>query len=241
MARHSSSRHCSSALRPPRISKTVLVGHLALFDLDNTLVDRQAVFYRWAESFVSRRGLGKGAISLLCELDDDGFAPREVVFEATRQRWGLHESVEELVGEYRATYLTFYTPDPAVIGALDRLRQAEWRVGVVTNGPTTQHAKLELAGLGDLVDACCVSDEVGAAKPDRRIFEQAVLRCAGGGRPATSIVMVGDAPGADIGGGRAMGFRTIWMHRGRTWPLTDYLPDMSVASVAEAVDNLLAL
>jgi len=215
------------------------VVRVALFDLDNTLVDRQDAYRRWAESFVAERGLETEAVRWLCAADDDGFARREDVFAGVRARWGLAESVEHLLSNYRKSYPSFFAPDNQVSAALDRLRQAGWKIGVVTNGPASQHMKLERAGLVGLVDACCVSDEVGSAKPDRGIFEEALLRCGARSSSKDSVVMVGDTPAPDIGGGRAMGFRTIWIQRGRVWPLTEYAPDTSVGSVVQAVDQLL--
>ncbi len=213
---------------------------LALFDLDNTLVDRQAAHRRWAESFAARYGLSEPGVAWLCEADDDGFARREVVFAGVRERFGVAETVDDLVRAYRDEYPTFFHPDDAVSEALVRLRRGGWRIGVVTNGPVSQHVKMERAGLVDLVDTCCVSDEVGVAKPDRRIFEAAIERC--GGRPddGGSTWMVGDAPGPDIGGAREVGLSTMWLHRGRRWEEAGYRPDAIVETVAEAVDILLA-
>jgi len=213
---------------------------LVLFDLDNTLVDRQAAHRRWAESFAARYGLGEPGVAWLCEADDDGFARREVVFAGLRERFGVAEAVDDLVRAYRDEYPTYFSPDDAVSDALVRLRRAGWRIGVVTNGPSSQHVKMERAGLVDLVDACCVSDEIGAAKPDRRIFETAIERC--GGRPVDGRAtwMVGDAPGPDIGGARDVGLCTMWLHRGRRWEEAGYRPDAVAQTVAEAVDILLA-
>jgi FMN phosphatase YigB (HAD superfamily) len=54
--------------------------------------------------------------------------------------------------------------------------------------------------------------------------------------------MVGDAPGPDMVGGRAMGLGTVWVHRGREWqPADGVRPDITVASVVEAVDEILAM
>jgi putative hydrolase of the HAD superfamily len=47
--------------------------------------------------------------------------------------------------------------------------------------------------------------------------------------------MVGDNPGADVGGAVACGLRSAWISRGRDWQLDAFLPDVSVATVAEAV------
>jgi len=37
--------------------------------------------------------------------------------------------------------------------------------------------KIERSGLGERVDACCVSGELGIRKPDVRIFQLATERC----------------------------------------------------------------
>ncbi len=212
---------------------------LALFDLDNTLIDRQAAYRRWAEGFVAHNKLTGDALDWLCVADADGFADRDDVFVEARQRFGLTESVAELVATYRQEYPTFYRPDDEINTALVRLRRAGWRIGVVTNGPPSQHEKVERAGLGPLIDACCVSEELGLAKPDLGIFTEAIRAAGGLPPPGEPAWMVGDAPGPDIGGGRAAGLQTAWIHRNRPWERTDYRPDAIVATVPEAVALLL--
>jgi FMN phosphatase YigB (HAD superfamily) len=56
------------------------VRRLALFDLDNTLVDLDEAFRAWAKEFADERGLGHGAVDWLFALDTDGFPHREVFF-----------------------------------------------------------------------------------------------------------------------------------------------------------------
>jgi FMN phosphatase YigB (HAD superfamily) len=212
---------------------------LALFDLDNTLVDRQVAYRRWASSFVGRLGLDDTELEWLVAVDDDGFATRENVFGPARARWGLPESIPELVDAYRNDYPRFFVPDDRVNDALGRLRRAGWLIGIVTNGPPSQREKIARTGLLDLVDTYCISDEVGAAKPDSKIFDEAVSRCGLDRDEPHTVVMVGDAPEPDIGGGRAMGFRTIWIDRGRRWPITAYRPDAVAGSVPDVVTLLL--
>ncbi len=216
-------------------------GHLAMFDLDNTLIDRQGAYARWAERFAAAEGLERGAVEFLLEVDRDGFASREEVFAPAKERFGLAESVEELIAAYRADYPRCIKPEPEVAAALERLRARGWRLAIVTNGPPSQHEKVARAGLAGLFDAACVSEEIGAAKPDRAIFEEAARRCGVqlDGSDKLAGWMVGDAPGPDVGGGRGAGLRTIWLHRGRRWPLEEYRPDASAGSLHEAVEILL--
>ncbi len=85
--------------------------------------------------------------------------------------------------------------------------------------------------------------ELGVEKPDRRIFDETIRRSTGGDPldQEASSAMVGDAPVADIGGGRGVGLRTIWLHRGRSWNRMDGdPPDVTVGSVAEAVRQILS-
>ncbi|HUZ10097.1 MAG TPA: HAD family hydrolase [Acidimicrobiales bacterium] len=212
---------------------------LALFDLDNTLVDRQAAFRRWAGSFASRRGMDGDVVAWLCAADGDGFATRHELFSSARRHLGLEDPVTELIAEYRAEYFGFFEPDPAVLAALERLRGAGWRIGIVTNGPATQREKIRRAGLAPFVDGCCISDELGMEKPDRRIFDEAVRRCTGSDDERGAVWMIGDTPMADIAGGRAAGLRTVWLRRGRDWSEQGFRPDVVASSLREAADHLI--
>jgi len=211
-----------------------------LFDLDNTLVDRQLAYGRWARGFAAHRGLGSEAVQVLAESDEDGFAPRQAVFEAVRQACGLAESVEQLIAEYRIEYPKFFQPDHSVLSALQRLREHGFRIGVVTNGPATQREKLDRSGLNSLVDGVCISEECGIEKPDPRIFTEAIRRC--GGVPNSDGIgwMVGDAPHADVAGGKATGLQTMWLSRGRTWSETDFAPDLVAPDVNEAINLIVS-
>jgi putative hydrolase of the HAD superfamily len=209
-----------------------------LFDLDNTLFDRQAAYARWAQSFVAKRGLGADAVDVLREVDRDGFATRHAVFDAARRRMHLQDSIEELIAEYRADYQGHFEPDEDVLLALRRLRTQRIRVGLVTNGPETQNEKIAKIGLLPLLDGCCVSEEFGYEKPDPKIFQEAIRRC-GVDTFAGTGWMVGDSPEHDIAGGRGAGLRTVWIARGRTWTEDEFRPDLIASNITDAVDRVL--
>ena len=208
---------------------------LVLFDLDNTLLDRETAYRRWATEFASARGLPPGAVDRLVDLDGDGFTSRTDLFTQVRASYSLGDSVEGLIEEYHRDYPTHFTfPDGSRSG-LRALRAAGWRVGIVTNGFSFQQRKLDAVGLVDEVDGVCISDLVDAWKPDPAIFEEAARRCGAG----LHGWMVGDSGAADIRGGQGVGLRTVWMARGRTWDLGDPRPDVSVDTVAGAVEVIL--
>ncbi len=214
---------------------------VALFDLDDTLVDRDAAFARWAAAFVADRHLDPAAVAAICAADRHGYAPRAAMFGQLRADLGLDEPVEDLVAAYYPAYLSHFAPEPPVGAALGRLRDAGWRVVVLTNGPAAvQGEKVRRAGLEGLVDAVCASGAVGVAKPDPAIFHEA-LHLAGGPPEPGPAWMVGDNPRNDIGGARALGLRTVWIERGRRWPEPDWAPDHRVPDVPAAVAVLLAL
>lgn len=215
--------------------------NLVLFDLDNTLFDRVQAYKAWAQQFVESMGLDEVETEWLCEIDGDGFASRQAVWSKAKERFDLHQPVDELVAAYRADYLDACRPDEMVLEMVQRLRRDGWVVGIVTNGPVPQQAdKAERLGLLRLVDGFCASGELGIEKPDPRIFHEVIRRC-NEGDPAVQDGwwMVGDAPVPDISGGRSVGLRTIWLDRGRSWNLDHgNPPDVTVGSLALAFQQL---
>ena len=205
---------------------------LVLFDLDNTLVDRDQVFRRWAVDFAARHDLGSDSVDWICDTDARGLATREHLFEAMRARFELETTVEKLLAEYRPNLLPFFETQPEAISAIRRLQADGWKIGVVTNGPPSQHDKLERIGVADLLDACCISELVGCEKPHPAIFHEAAARCG----VALQGWMVGDLPDTDIEGARRVGLHTIWLPRGQPWPPHHKEPDGIASSLQDAVN-----
>jgi HAD superfamily hydrolase (TIGR01549 family) len=221
-----------------RFGDIIAVVALAIFDLDNTLIDRAGPFRRWAEDFAARHDLQPSEVAWLEAADGDGFAPREAFIDQVRQRYGLDEPVDAMLRSFRTEIVALIEPDPRVAAALDRLREAGWLVAIATNGATDQQwAKIRRTRLDNHVDAVAVSQEVGAKKPDRRMFDVAALRC--GASLAETDWMVGDCATRDIGGAKALGLRTVWMRRGRSWDPRTATPDAMADQVPDVVSVLL--
>jgi FMN phosphatase YigB (HAD superfamily) len=205
---------------------------LVLFDLDNTLANREEAFSRWAQAFSATQGIDSAGCRWLIEQDADGFRPRREFFAVVKERFGLPDSVEELLMSYRSAYPRCYRHELASASVIRSLRRLGFKIAVVTNGEPSQADKIRLIGIAELVDAVCISSVVGSRKPSPVIFDEAARQC----EAPLSGWMVGDSPEADIRGGHQVGLTTIWIDRGRTWPLDDLRPDFSVTTVSEAGD-----
>jgi HAD superfamily hydrolase (TIGR01549 family) len=213
---------------------------LALFDLDDTLVDRSAAFNAWAEEFVSAHGLDDAALTFLLLADAHHSGPMDGFFATVCQTFDLAKPPDQLWEQYRRRMPELASCRPEDLDALRRLRRAGWRIGIVTNGMTdNQLGKIRNTGLDRLVDAWCISDEVGIRKPDTEIFRLVAERC--GSSSGRGGWMIGDNLVLDIAGGHAAGLSTIWLQPKRprdSWSFVGPAPDFTVDSVAEAVEVL---
>jgi HAD superfamily hydrolase (TIGR01549 family) len=217
------------------------VQSLALFDLDNTLVDRDKAFRAWVEEFVVAEGLDDAARTFLLMADAHHSASMENFFATIAQTFGLSVQPDQLWRQYRRRMPELASCHPDDHDALARLRRAGWRIGIVTNGMRdNQLGKIRNTRLDRLVDAWCISSDVGIRKPDPEIFRLAAERC-GSGRGQGGW-MIGDSLIHDIAGGHAAGLRTIWLQPKRQPASRAFggpAPDVIVDSVFEAVEVLL--
>ncbi|MEJ2216173.1 MAG: HAD family hydrolase [Gemmatimonadota bacterium] len=99
---------------------------------------------------------------------------------------------------------------PDVRPTLERLREEGYRLAVVSNWQCgLGHFCVEL-GLGGLFRAVIVSAEVGAEKPDRRMFEEA---CRHLKTEPRQVLHVGDSPDEDVEGAQAAGLNALLICR----------------------------
>ena len=139
----------------------------------------------------------------------DGYASREEMLMRWLSKWpaaGL--DMESLTGWYRSAMNRQVEPDDEVNGFLAELNDREVPWGIVTNGETSQRAKCRAAGLEQLAPFMIVSGEIGYAKPDPRIFRDA-LEATGLTTPG-QVMFIGDNPIADIDGAKCFGMKATW-------------------------------
>jgi putative hydrolase of the HAD superfamily len=211
-----------------------------LFDLDNTLIDRDVAFENWAMHFVTSQlqviddELVRSEVEWLTALDAGGYGLKPAMFAAIQERYPEHVADPQSLSESFTADLRSHIPllDEQTIVLLKNFETADIPWGIVTNGSPTQLKKIERVGL---TGAKCVmvSAILGIRKPEAGIF----LAAAEGlevepGR----ILFVGDNVEADILGAANVGMKTAWMHRGREWPVNEagIEPDLVIDHVAEA-------
>jgi HAD superfamily hydrolase (TIGR01509 family) len=213
---------------------------LLMSDLDDTLVERPPLFKAWATEFLSAQGQSPDLLEWLIEEDHGGHRPREELYAAIAGRWRIDVPVEQFVREHDQAMSGSYRLTPEVRGTLEDLRQRGWRLAVVTNGPvSSQSLKVRATGLEALVDAVCISEEVGVSKPDALIFRTAAERA---GASLAGAWMVGDNLDADIAGAHGVGARSVWVKRDydRLTYAGTTEPDLVADSFPDAVRQLLA-
>jgi len=96
-------------------------------------------------------------------------------------------------------------------GADEILQRLSGKIGLVlmTNGiKEVQRSRLNLSTIEGYFSDIIISDEVGVAKPDGRIFEIAHSRMSLPNK--NTVLMVGDNLGSDIKGGVEFGIETCW-------------------------------
>jgi putative hydrolase of the HAD superfamily len=139
---------------------------------------------------------------------------RSIVLE-TLDRVGVLTQFDDFDRFFEAVFQHFATEIPWIvypetIAVLDALQQSGIALGIVSNFDSRIYAVLKALQLADDFQSVTISTEVGAAKPDRQIFEAALNKH---GYDASMAWHVGDSRKEDVAGAIAAGLRGIWVDR----------------------------
>lgn len=178
-----------------------------LFDVDGTLIDSVDLHARaWQEALADfgyevafeavRSQIGKGGDQLM------------PVFVPTEDLESRGEELETYRGDlFKRKYLAKVRPFPRVRELIQRLRADDKTVVLASSGKADEVKRyMDIAGIGDLVDASTSSDEVEHSKPYGDIFAAALAKAAP--TRAEEAVVVGDTP-YDAQAAGKVGLRTV--------------------------------
>ncbi|MEM7362527.1 MAG: HAD-IA family hydrolase [Pseudomonadota bacterium] len=197
-----------------------------LFDLDGTLVDREATmgaFLRkqWDEvPSLSTVCMDREAfVTAVLTYQEGGYAAKAQAYEQALASLMLDGATEDqsdvradLVTEL-VTHLDAYYGDPAIlfpgVTAMLELLSQQFRLALITNGNVAcQQRKLDATGLGQFFEVVAISETIGAKKPSPVIFQHCFDAL---GVDPTAVVMIGDNPANDITGSRELGCMTVFV------------------------------
>lgn len=196
------------------------------FDLDNTLWDFNSNSFdalyialdklRLLEqigSYETFFGIYAEVNEKLWELYRQGLMPKKILskqrFDESFEKHGTPVNIGgEVVNDAYLAEMPFQTK--LVDGArkvLDYLH-GRYEVAIITNGfKEVQYEKLKKSELSQYFRKIFISEEVGAQKPGRKIFEHALKSM---NAPKKSSLMIGDSWDADIIGARNFGIDQIF-------------------------------
>ena len=187
--------HTSSATSGVRS----LLSELEIVATDNLIAEWFAIervhFDSWLAGQVShqdqRRNRLRSFYPLLgLPLPDDLDLAYDVFLRCYRQQWAAFEDARP---------------------ALELARSNDLRIGVLTNGSTTQQtAKLAAIGLAELVDVVCTSELLGVGKPAPEAYR---LTCEALGVEPAETLMIGDNHELDVVGARLAGLSAVHLDR----------------------------
>ncbi len=211
------------------------------FDLDNTLWDVEPVLERaeerlaaWLQQHCPRIALSREQMRAAREQlahrephnAHDVSYLRVTALAAHAREHGYDERIAAEAFEVFLTARNEVEVFPDVAPALARLR-GRYALASLSNG----NADLARIGLEHVFTVSLNARQIGAAKPQRRCFEQLAQELL---LPAGTIAYVGDDPQLDVAAARAAGLRTVWMNRrGQLWPRDLAPADLSVSDCGQ--------
>ena len=186
-----------------------------LFDLDGTLLDRDAS----VEKFVSVQydrltehltHIPKNDyVARFIDLDCHGHVWKDKVYQALVSELAIEGmNWQSLLEDYEIRFQFHCVPFPFLTEMLNELQEQGYLLGVITNGRSPFQARaIDGLGIREYFDVILISEVEQVRKPQVEIFQRAMNRL---GVSASDSVFVGDHPEADILGARGAMMKTIW-------------------------------
>ena len=132
---------------------------------------------------------------------------RRTLLACGREDEHLAQLALETLTENRCKTLRLFDDVQKTIDVL----KPRFRLALITNGASdTQRGRLSLLGIEKTFDAVIISGEVGAAKPDPRLFVLALKKL---GVEKENAWHVGDSLKTDVAGALGAGLTAVWLNR----------------------------
>lgn len=192
-----------------------------IFDLDNTLIDRNAAMRQSLHDWLITQGHEgpalEAALNDCMQYDNWGYMDRQELCTWLLQQYGNKQNkitVHDLEHLLHVNNSRNVQPDAQVQALLNTLRNQYQLVLATNGGSKTQRAKIAQTRLLDLFqpELIFVSGEMEFEKPDPRYFEIIIDQLQ---LDVTKALVIGDNPQNDIQAANECGLFTCWVSHGR--------------------------
>lgn len=206
------------------------------FDLDNTLLDRNAAWEQYLSAWLHKHGIAniEDELAILLQRDNWGYSSREDFGTFMMQRYGIADDPKTYITELVDTVVGMFGTISAEMAAMVAACRQHYTVGIITNGDTRiQTRKIDNCGIREYfaADEIIISQSVGFGKPSKAIFDIAISPY---GLHPEQCLYVGDHPINDIFGAAGAGWHTCWVSGARTFPEDcSRKPDITIKSAEE--------
>jgi len=197
-----------------------------IFDLDDTLFDRNAAQFRTAELIVEQlphifphckiESVKEAFMESdrLVTIEYDVGAPSNGLRDK-RSRYflrllGISEDyADDITKLYLKDYPTINVPVDGAVQLVEEIVKSV-PIALVSNGyPDVQYKKIEAIGLGKVFSCVILSEELGIRKPDKRIFHHTAKLL---NVKPSDCLYVGDSFAHDIVGAKGAGMDACWIN-----------------------------
>lgn len=213
-----------------------------IFDLDGTLLDRNASLNAFIESqydrFDALKHFPKAQFcARFIELDAKGYVWKDQVYAQLAKEYDMQAlSPEELLADYLNNFGVHCHPFPHLLEMLDVLKGNSLSLGMITNGKGQfQMDNIQALKIAPYFDAILISEWEGLRKPDPAIFQKALQKL---GVRAEETVYIGDHPKNDIHAAAAVGMLGIWKRDPYWEPGPTRLSIESLSEIPGLIDKL---
>ena len=152
------------------------------------------------------------------DLPDREYAWWWAIAAQTFEQAGVYGQFADFGAFFAVLYDHFTTAAPWVVypdirASLTHWRQQNIQLGIISNFDSRLYAVLSALNLSEFFSSITISTEVGAAKPDVKMFAAALAKhdCS-----PDAAWHIGDSRREDYEGAKAAGLRSIWLKRDTT-------------------------
>lgn len=186
-----------------------------IFDLDGTLLNRDESVKIFISKQYERLNESlyhipkEDYIQRFIELDNRGYVWKDKVYKQLINEFAIKGiTCDELLEDYLNYFKENCTPFPNLLGTLEKLKQNNLLIGMITNGKGQfQMDNIKALEIDKYIDAILISEWEGVKKPDPIIFRRAsgILKVH-----PEDCVFIGDHPEKDVKAAQEVGMKGIW-------------------------------